>query len=447
MDTPALLGLLAALFLLFVPRYALAGANAPGGAKPASAATKTANERVRALLDFGDALDFEEATRGFIAPLPGGGVIKNAAGEAVWDMAQYAFIEQSETAPQTVNPSLWRQSRLTMKGGLFRVVDRLYQVRNADISNLTIIEGDTGRQSWSMTVAPGGSGVIEPDAAAADIARALSGEFLRLRRASAQDGAARGDRWSALEAGRHTLLQSSDSAIVAAKAEAQRALALAPENPHAHVLLASAIAEEIVNGYAADIAASRTEALREVEQALMLASDDPVVLKYAGHVLAICGQHEQGERVLRRALALNLYDEGAHGYLGWVLAPSTAPAHLDEIKAVLDRLLRDARQHPGRPFWFLHRSVALSCRGDFEGALAAAREAVDFSPNLTPAWLQAVNALGQLGRLDEARTLVSRCPLNIERRSVSWEELIRQVSRDEAAAELRTAGLRRLGLV
>lgn len=310
-----------------------------------------------------------------------------------------------------------------------------------------LIEGDTGRQSWSMTVAPGGSGVIEPDAAAADIARALSGEFLRLRRASAQDGAARGDRWSALEAGRHTLLQSSDSAIVAAKAEAQRALALAPENPHAHVLLASAIAEEIVNGYAADIAASRTEALREVEQALMLASDDPMVLKYAGHVLAICGQHEQGERVLRRALALNHYDEGAHGYLGWVLAPSTAPAHLDEIKAVLDRLLRDARQHPGRPFWFLHRSVALSCRGDFEGALAAAREAVDFSPNLTPAWLQAVNALGQLGRLDEARTLVSRCPLNIERRSVSWEELIRQVSRDEAAAELRTAGLRRLGLV
>ena len=47
-------------------------------------------------------------------------------------------------APDTVNPSLWRQSQLCLKGGLFKVVDRLYQVRNADISNLTIIEGDSG---------------------------------------------------------------------------------------------------------------------------------------------------------------------------------------------------------------------------------------------------------------------------------------------------------------
>jgi alkyl sulfatase BDS1-like metallo-beta-lactamase superfamily hydrolase len=31
-----------------------------------------------------------------------------------------------------------------MQGGLFKVVDGLYQVRNADLSNLTIIEGKTG---------------------------------------------------------------------------------------------------------------------------------------------------------------------------------------------------------------------------------------------------------------------------------------------------------------
>lgn len=309
-----------------------------------------------------------------------------------------------------------------------------------------LIEGGTGRQSWSMTLTPGESGSFAPDTAAEDIARALSGEFLRLGRASAQDATARGDTWSAVEAGRHTLLQSSSSAILAAKTEAQRALARIPEDAHAHVLLASAIAEEMVNGYAGNLDAARAAALSEVEQALMLTSDDPVVLKYAGHVFAICGQHGQGERVLRRALELNLYDEGAHGYLGWVLAPSTSPAHLDEVKAVLDKLLRGTRKHPGRPFWFLHRSVALSCSGDFEGALVAAREAVDFSPNLTLAWLHGVNALGQLGRLDEARALVSRCPLHIERPGACWEELIRLISRDEAAAELRTAGLRRLGL-
>jgi hypothetical protein len=113
---------------------------------------------------------------------------------------------------------------------------------------------------------------------------------------------------------------------------------------------------------------------------------------------------------------------------------------------VLDKLLSGTRKHPGRPFWFLHRSVALSCSEDFEGALVAAREAVDFSPNLTLAWLHAVNALGQLGRLDEGRALVGRCPLEIARPGACWEELIRLISRDEAAAELRTGGLRKLGL-
>jgi alkyl sulfatase BDS1-like metallo-beta-lactamase superfamily hydrolase len=43
-----------------------------------------------------------------------------------------------------VNPSLWRQSRLNMRHGLFEVVPGVYQVRGLDIANMTLIEGDTG---------------------------------------------------------------------------------------------------------------------------------------------------------------------------------------------------------------------------------------------------------------------------------------------------------------
>ena len=46
--------------------------------------------------------------------------------------------------PDTVNPSLWRQARLNMLHGLFKVTDRIYQVRGFDISNMTLIEGDSG---------------------------------------------------------------------------------------------------------------------------------------------------------------------------------------------------------------------------------------------------------------------------------------------------------------
>jgi alkyl sulfatase BDS1-like metallo-beta-lactamase superfamily hydrolase len=112
--------------------------------KEATATTKEANAKLLDLLPFASKQDMEEATRGFIAPLPNNGVITNDKGQPVWDMRRFQFILDQEKAPDTVNPSLWRQSRLVMQGGLFKVVDGLYQVRNADLSNLTIYEGRTG---------------------------------------------------------------------------------------------------------------------------------------------------------------------------------------------------------------------------------------------------------------------------------------------------------------
>ena len=67
--------------------------------------------------------------------------ITNEQGRVVWSLREYAFLVE-ETAPPTVNPSLWRQARLNMHHGLFRVTDRVYQVRGFDISNMTLIEGD-----------------------------------------------------------------------------------------------------------------------------------------------------------------------------------------------------------------------------------------------------------------------------------------------------------------
>ena len=112
--------------------------------KDATTATKAANQSLLNQLPFEDKRDFDEATRGFVAPLPNNGVIKAEDGRVVWDVTRFDFIQEGSAAPETVNPSLWRQSQLVLKGGLFKVVDRLYQVRTADLSNLTIVEGDTG---------------------------------------------------------------------------------------------------------------------------------------------------------------------------------------------------------------------------------------------------------------------------------------------------------------
>tara|TARA_R110000868_G_scaffold20217_6_gene85841 strand:+ start:8905 stop:10803 length:1899 start_codon:yes stop_codon:yes gene_type:complete len=110
--------------------------------KDATKATCKAHDHVRAHLPPASDEDFANSTRGFIATIPDARIV-NAAGNPVWEMTSFAF-EDEETAPDTINPSLWRQAKLNKIHGLFKVTERIYQVRNFDISNITFIEGDKG---------------------------------------------------------------------------------------------------------------------------------------------------------------------------------------------------------------------------------------------------------------------------------------------------------------
>jgi alkyl sulfatase BDS1-like metallo-beta-lactamase superfamily hydrolase len=106
-----------------------------------TAATVQANESVRDQLDFSDRQDFEDATRGLVATDPDlRANMEN--GEAVWNMPAYGFI--GEETPGSANPSLWRQAQLNNIHGLFQVTAGVYQLRGYDLSNMTIIEGQTG---------------------------------------------------------------------------------------------------------------------------------------------------------------------------------------------------------------------------------------------------------------------------------------------------------------
>src|SRR5882757_6149573 len=109
--------------------------------KDAEPSTRAANEAFATSLPFSDRADFDDAMRGFIATLPDG-VVAGPRGPA-FDTRPYAFLQKDEVPP-TVNPSLWRQAQLDAINGLFKVTDRVYQVRGIDISNMTIIEGDSG---------------------------------------------------------------------------------------------------------------------------------------------------------------------------------------------------------------------------------------------------------------------------------------------------------------
>jgi len=106
-------------------------------------ATRAANAKLLEQLPFSDTSDFESAKKGLIAPLPSE-MIKGQSGNLIWDPTKYGFIKEGEKAPDSVNPSLWRQSQLINISGLFQVADGIYQIRNLDLSNMTIIEGAEG---------------------------------------------------------------------------------------------------------------------------------------------------------------------------------------------------------------------------------------------------------------------------------------------------------------
>ena len=90
---------------------------------------------------FEDRQDFEDAERGRIDALDPC-VVRAADGRVVWDLEAYSYLDGE--CPDTVNPSLWRQAQLCAKNGLFEVTGGIYQVRGMDLSNMTIVESDTG---------------------------------------------------------------------------------------------------------------------------------------------------------------------------------------------------------------------------------------------------------------------------------------------------------------
>ena len=110
--------------------------------KEATKATADINNQVLKDLPFSDTQDFDDAKKGFVDTLPTL-IIKNSKGQDIWDMESYKY-QNDKPAPATVNPSLWRIAQVNNINGLFKVTDRVYQVRGFDLSNMTIIEGNTG---------------------------------------------------------------------------------------------------------------------------------------------------------------------------------------------------------------------------------------------------------------------------------------------------------------
>ena len=111
--------------------------------KDATDYTAKINADYYELLDFEDNNESYFATHGLI-DAPEFLELKDSNGEVVWSQKAYSFLHDYEKSPDTVNPSLWENTKNNHLYGLFEVVDGIYQVRGYDMANLTVVKGDTG---------------------------------------------------------------------------------------------------------------------------------------------------------------------------------------------------------------------------------------------------------------------------------------------------------------
>ena len=88
--------------------------------KPTTEFTATANAAVYDQLDFNDRQEYEFATRGLIAA-PETLELVDEDGTVIWSQEAYAFLDEYEAAPDSVNPSLWENTRNNHAYGLFEV--------------------------------------------------------------------------------------------------------------------------------------------------------------------------------------------------------------------------------------------------------------------------------------------------------------------------------------
>lgn len=126
-----------------VPSDILSELGLTAEAKQATDHTIEVNSAVYSLLDFENTQEWEFATANLI-DAPDTLELTDKNGNVIWSQAAFSFLEDYEKAPNTVNPSLWENTKNNHAYGLFKVVDGIYQVRGYDMSNLTVVEGDSG---------------------------------------------------------------------------------------------------------------------------------------------------------------------------------------------------------------------------------------------------------------------------------------------------------------
>ena len=228
----------------------------------------------------------------------------------------------------------------------------------------------------------------------------------------------------------------------------RRAVELDPDYANAHAFLGLYLIEKVALIMSENPEQDRAEAQTAVDRASELAPNDTEVLENAGLVWCHCGKWEQSVQALRRAVRISPFNLVAWGYLGFVLGSGGQKIKdANEGDRILTKLITDTPDHPSVPYWYFFKAMACTRLGHFEEAVTCAFKCVEMHPNFFIARLTLSNALGQVGRHDEARAeMATTLAVNPHLSEALVEREYMVITRDREMTETFLGGMRKAGI-
>jgi adenylate cyclase len=280
---------------------------------------------------------------------------------------------------------------------------------------------------------------------AESIVRATGGELIRAGSEHADKASAHElDAWGLVRKAYHFWNYGFHPAGIGESLDLlRRAIQLDPGYASAYAFLALYLIERVVLVLTDRPEEDRAEANAAATKAVELAPQDAEVLENAGLVWLHCSEYNQSVESLRRAVQIAPFNLVAWGYLGLALGWGGKERDADEAEKILKKLIAETPEHPSLPYWHYFLSGTYIRLSRFEEAAEHAQRCVELQPRFYIARITLANALGHLGRVEQARAEIAHVlamnPYVTE--AVLHTEYL-NIARDPQLADLHLAGLR-----
>ncbi len=186
----------------------------------------------------------------------------------------------------------------------------------------------------------------------------------------------------------------------------REAIVLDPEFAAAHAHLAYALWGSVTLGYAEDMAKAVASARAAAEQAVSLDPNEPVAHVAMGRVHIHAGEVEMAIGEMQTAIAIN--PNFAWGYYGLGFAHHYSAGQAEQALPHFDAALRLSPRDPMRFRVFMLKGSALRVLGRHDEAIAHCRQACQFPDSGYHPHMHLAAALAEAGQASEAKGAVEK---------------------------------------